>query len=136
MIAVCNTPIMLCDCCMHAPQTITNSYFFCDCCMQNTYNALRLLYAMHHKPSPTHIFSVIAVCKTPILLCDCCMQYTTNQLMSSLSCTVTHYNIILHLPPHIYVTILQNTSTIFCSPFVLRWHAPLYFEGQQTWNPS
>ena len=20
--------------------------------------------------------------------------------------------------------------------FNLRWHAPLYFEGQQTWNPS
>ena len=30
--------------------------FFHDCCMQYTYSALWLLYAIHHKPSLTHIF--------------------------------------------------------------------------------
>ena len=90
---------------------------FYDCCMQYTYSALWLLYAIHHKPSLTHIFpwllyamhlyySVTAVCNTPQTnLCHLCL-------------------ILFHSPPHIYAAILQNTSTL-----------PLTFHIKNTQKP-
>ena len=80
--------------------------FFYDCCMQYTYSALWLLYAIHHKPSL-------------IFFRDCCMQCTTNQPMSSLSHNVSQHTIILYsTPPHTYMQLYYRTHLPFRSPSV------------------